>query len=193
MIERTFKEVLQTLYQLPESGTEIHYFIGNHDFLFRSIQGLPSNFHVYQKGCIVQLGHRKFYLTHGDDLCRSDWIYRLTKPIIRSQALELLSHLIPEAWPEKIAEALSASSQQITKRRDQKKLKRSLPYCLNLIQENSLDGIIHGHIHENSFQGFELEGKKVIMLSVGPWSNGQSPVWCYHEETADWKEFDATL
>jgi len=76
--------VLHELRKLAESGVEIHYMAGNHDFLL-------GPFLEKKIGIIIHLDHfttvlqsKKIHLFHGDGLIKRDVGYRILKKILRN-------------------------------------------------------------------------------------------------------------
>lgn len=192
-IEDNYQPVLTHLRQLSDSGIAIHFFLGNHDFLLRSARNLPQNLIIHIKGEILSLGKRRYYITHGDDLCRSDYGYRATKPFLRSRVLEFFFNRLPGRYQEKIAQTLSASSQQMVEMKSEHTLKITIRHCQKIIARHSLDGIVYGHVHKNGLQPIEVEGRSARLLSVGPWEGGAHPVWRYCEAEDRWEEIKETV
>lgn len=184
---RDFASVLNALRALSGTGTEIHYFIGNHDFLFRFPSDWRDSFALYPRGTIFTLGRRRFYICHGDELCRADWGYRLTNPILRSRVTEAAFSLLPEQVQERIARFLTQKSREMVQKKPKATLRASLPYCRRLIERHQVEGIIHGHVHKNAFQTIEIARGSAVILSVGPWTDGERPVWRYRDEEDRWE------
>lgn len=185
--ERYYRDVLGALIALVQGGVEIDFFAGNHDFLFRSCEGLPLGFRIHPTGKIMKLGSQRYYVTHGDDLCRADWAHRAVRPIIRSKAVEALANQLPDSCLERIAHALSSSSKQLTRRQPQRLFKVSLPFCRKTVERFSLEGIVHGHIHQNSLRVLDVAGREIMLLCVGPWEQEPFPVWKWESATGQWE------
>jgi len=184
--ERYYRDVLEALTALVQGGMEIDFFVGNHDFLFRSWKDLPPGFRIHPTGRILGLGSQRYYVTHGDDLCRADWGHRAVRPIIRSKAVEALADRLPDSCLERIAHALSSSSRQITRRQPQRLFKVSLPFCRKIVERYSLEGIVHGHIHQNSLRVLDVAGRETMLLCVGPWEQEPYPVWKWEGAAGQW-------
>jgi UDP-2,3-diacylglucosamine hydrolase len=185
-----YEKVLEGLKQVSKAGIPIDFFLGNHDFLFRSYRDKPARMTIHSKGEVLPFGRGSYYITHGDDLCRSDYGYLLMTPVLRSRVLEVLFSLLPDAAIEKIAALLSRTSRKIVKRRNPKTLRITPSYCRQLIRRHEADGIVHGHFHENGLSTFDVDGIPATSVSVGPWERGQCPVWIFDTELEQWREED---
>jgi UDP-2,3-diacylglucosamine hydrolase len=185
---RSYETTLRALYELAESGTQVHYFLGNRDFLFRSAQGSPPGFTVHPEGMIALLGGKRFYITHGDDLCRSEWGYRCMKPIIRCKCLEFVFCRLPSATQESIADGLAGASRKVLSMRAPSRGGISLRHCRKIIDQNGLEGIIHGHVHYNRLERLAATGRSATLLSLGAWEDGARPVWKLDEHCLAWSQ-----
>lgn len=181
-----YAPVLEGLEKLARHGVELHYFVGNHDFLFRSLGDCFEHMQIYSEGAVVELGRRRFYIQHGDDLCRDDWKYRLTKPIFQSATLEKGFGLLPEEKQLGFARWMTREKESEDSRKVPSNLHVSLPYCSRLIERYSVEGIVHGHVHTCSRREIDLESRKATLISVGPWDENERPVWKYNEENNVW-------
>ncbi len=102
--------IIFRLASLVESGKEVHYISGNHDFWL-------GEFLSREAGIII---HRDFYefteqgleifLIHGDGLSPSDWGYRILKKILRNRVNIWLYRKIPPDWGIPLAKYVSSSS-----------------------------------------------------------------------------------
>ncbi len=93
---RILSEFKSWVLPLIQSGTEIHYFAGNHDFhLGKSIQetfgNLPIQYH--KRGIEFHMDDKKFYISHGDNEEIDNLNYLIFKSFINNSFMERFSEL----------------------------------------------------------------------------------------------------
>ena len=84
VIPRIHFRIIRHLADFIDSGHNIHYLAGNHDFWFGSFMqneiGMIFHAHEYQ----FEVNGMKIYVTHGDGLLKNDHLYRFLKKILRN-------------------------------------------------------------------------------------------------------------
>ena len=85
VIPRGYARILAGLSQLKESGLELHYIAGNHDFWMRDYfpkeLGIPIHFDNLE----YTISGKRFFLEHGDGIAKDDTGYRILKRIFRNR------------------------------------------------------------------------------------------------------------
>lgn len=156
--------VLEALRRLRQSGTEIVYVEGNHDFhlghYFEQVLGCR----VLPDGGEIVLEQYKIFLAHGDLVDPSDTGYRRLRKVLRSRPMRWLKGAIPPDLAWKIA---VWAGQQSRKRHD---AERRLPEDLLLAhaREHFADGcdaVITGHFHL-PWMRQDAEG---TVIALGDW------------------------
>ena len=79
VIQKDFFRTLTALHDLVESGVEVHYFIGNHDFLHKNFFKDRVGVNLHPDPVEFSIAGKKFYLGHGDGLVSNDTGYRILK------------------------------------------------------------------------------------------------------------------
>lgn len=85
VIPKGFIRFQYKLIELVESGTPVYFFTGNHDKwyfdYFPSELGIP----VYKKPIVLEVGHQKLLVGHGDGLGPGDHFYKFLKIIFEGR------------------------------------------------------------------------------------------------------------
>lgn len=100
-------------------GQEVYYVEGNHDMhaqgLFcQSFQGIDSGRFYYLKGGFFKnVGSKRIYLSHGDDIDNEDRVYRTYRRFISSSFVKLLTEsLVSFAFVESLCHREAANSRE---------------------------------------------------------------------------------
>ena len=78
-IPKPYFSILNALWELKKSGTQIHYIIGNHDFWIGDFFTKQLGISVYKKPIELTLQGRKVFIAHGNEFSRFDplrWLLR---------------------------------------------------------------------------------------------------------------------
>ncbi len=138
---------LMLLKELSDSGVEVHYFAGNHDFNLGSFFEDSLGVIVHSDSALLKLQGRKVFLQHGDGLAHSDYKYRIVKWVIRHPINNFLFKLIHPDFGMKLAGFVGGAS------RDHNSY-GSVPFneyedaAYQLLESNQADAFLHGHIHK---------------------------------------------
>ena len=85
VIPKNFNSFLCLLRDLVKHDIHVHYFAGNHDFylgnFFRKELGVQTWYGMQE----IVIGGKKFIITHGDGLDKSDIGYRLFVKLVRNR------------------------------------------------------------------------------------------------------------
>ncbi len=90
VVPRGFVRVLGKLAELSDAGVSLHLFAGNHDqWMFGYLeQELPAR--VYDQPQQFRIGHKTFYIAHGDGLGPGDHGYKLLRSVFRHKVARWL-------------------------------------------------------------------------------------------------------
>ena len=156
--------VIRQLARMRDSGIELTYLAGNHDFWLGSFFERELGIHTISDEWTGELEGKRFYLFHGDGVARKDYGYRLLKRILRNRiSIRIFRWLHPD-WGIPLARFVSGSSRQYTDRLNLNDQNDYIGFARQRFREG-YDYVIMGHRHAP----FELEehGKKYINL--GDW------------------------
>lgn len=165
VIQKGFLKTLAGLQTLSEKGVEIHYIIGNHDFLhddfFEKEIGIKK---VYQDPFSITLDGKKFYLGHGDGLVKNDIGYLILKKILRNRFLQWIYSLIHPDFGIWIASFTSRTSREYTKAKNYGEVDGMFEEAKRKINEG-FDYVIFGHLHQRKFE----KHNNGTYINLGSW------------------------
>lgn len=84
VMPKVYFPFLTKLYALKESGTEINYLLGNHDYWVMDFITDTLMTNTYFDDISFEANGKKFYITHGDGLLSWDRTYRVLKRMLRN-------------------------------------------------------------------------------------------------------------
>lgn len=155
--------LLEALRRVRESGTEIVYVEGNHDFhmgpYFEKVLGCR----ILPDGGPIDLDGRKVFIGHGDLVNPEDRGYKLLRRFLRSRTLRRVKNLIPPDWAWTIARWAGRRSRRSN-------AERRAPQAMLMTHAEELFGqgfsaVVTGHFHEPWLK--ETEGGTIVAL--GDW------------------------
>ncbi len=163
VIPKDFYRIVATLKDMIESGIEIHYIIGNHDFGHYNFFENELKTKIYQNDLDILLDGKKFFLSHGDGKIPNDYGYIILKKILRNKTLQKLYRLIHPDIGIKLARKSSRKSRQYTTKNNWES-DPLFEFAKRKIEEG-FDFVIMGHIHKSGL----FEHKGGIYANLGDW------------------------
>ncbi len=165
-IPAPYQPIVAALRQLHESGTEIIYVEGNHDFALGIHFCEAAGCRLLPDGGEVKVNGLRVHVAHGDLVNPDDHGYRLLRRTLRTPLLRLLLRLLP--FPIIWGMARWGSSQ--SRKSHNEKTQRWVPEVMltNYAKEKfekGVDAVITGHFHAPLQRE---EGGKVL-LALGDW------------------------
>jgi UDP-2,3-diacylglucosamine hydrolase len=155
--------LLEALRRLRESGTEIVYVEGNHDFhmgpYFENVLGCR----ILPDGGPIDLDGRKVFIGHGDLVNPDDRGYRVLRRFLRSRTLRRLKNLIPPDWAWAIARWAGRRSRGSSSER-RAPVDMLMAHARELFAEGYC-AVVTGHFHEPSL----TETESGTMVALGDW------------------------
>jgi UDP-2,3-diacylglucosamine hydrolase len=95
VVPKGYVRFLGKLAELTDSGIEIHFFTGNHDIWTFGYLEKEIGMIVHKEPYTVQLGTKKFFLAHGDELSVDDPGFRFIRALFHSRTAQRLFRLLP--------------------------------------------------------------------------------------------------
>ena len=165
-IRPVFFNILHVLRSLVESGIQIHYLAGNHDFALGSFLPEKIGIQLHYEGYRTTLQGKVVHIQHGDGLLASDVAYRVLKRIQRNKTNQRLFRLLHPNLGVLIAQSMSLKSRN-SKREEQavENLPEYRDYARR-ITEQGPDIVILGHTHHPGLHHFS-NGK--VYCNTGEW------------------------
>lgn len=164
-------QVLARLKRLADSGVEVHYIAGNHDFAL-------GPYLSDRIGCILHMDPlgteyegTRFYLHHGDGLAGRDLGYRVLKKVVRSPISQALWRWVHPDIGLAMARWVSGTSRRYTESKDYGRGELLDRFLADRCAEG-YDYIIMGHVHEPEDRRLESGSR---YFNLGSWLEGGSP------------------
>jgi UDP-2,3-diacylglucosamine hydrolase len=164
VIQKDFFRTINSLYELSASGVEVHYIIGNHDFLHRDFFKEKVKVNVHHDPIDIILEDKRFFLGHGDGLVRNDKGYKILKKILRNKFLQRIYSSIHPDLGIKIASGTSKKSRDYTSKKHYGYEDGLFETAVNKFEEG-FDYVVFGHSHVRSIR----EHEKGIYINLGTW------------------------
>jgi UDP-2,3-diacylglucosamine hydrolase len=162
-VPAAYLRTLATLRALVDSGMQITYLPGNHDFWMGDY--LAKQAGVRLAGDSVDIEHqgKKIHLYHGDGLAYGDKAYRIMKKLFRFKPNIWLYRQLPVDLAYRLAHKTSANSRERNHSKD-KDLQGYYDYAKAKIN-SGFDAVIMGHTH---FPEIKQLGKGQY-INTGDW------------------------
>ena len=183
VIQKGFIRTLAVLAEFADSGKQIHYIIGNHDFLHRDFFEKDIGAKIYHDPVDIELNGKKFFMGHGDGLVKNDTGYKILKKILRNKTLQKFYSLIHPDIGIKLASHTSKTSRGYTSKKNYGTVD-GLIETAKVKTSEGYDYVIFGHSHEKSLQKYGGG----YYINLGSWL--EQPCYgkyCDSFEIIDWK------
>jgi len=144
-VNRNHFGLLRALAELVESGVEVHYLCGNHDFRLDDFFPRTLGIQVHRTLRMDLQGHR-IWLQHGDGCARSDWKYRLASRVLHSPLNVALFRTLHPDWGMSLARFVGHTSRTVNQESDQK-LAEYQSFAREVLMREQCDTVVLGHNH----------------------------------------------
>ena len=163
-----YDSLFLNLSELSNSGIEIHYILGNHDYWDFGYFMKKFNGITYNHDLITKINKKKILITHGDGLLKADIGYRLLRKLIRSKICIFLFKLLGSKVGYKIAQKISTTSAHYHHHDDNSEAIIS-EICSKMEKDynDDFDYILVGHYHQTGI--YNVNEMEVIFM--GDWLN----------------------
>jgi len=149
--QKGFFRTLTALQNLTESGVELHYFIGNHDFLHRDFFSKEIGAKLYHDGISITIDEKKFFLAHGDGLVKNDIGYLILKKVLRNPFLQKVYSMVHPDVGIGLASRTSKTSRDYTSKKDYGEVDGMFEAAKEKLK-HGYDYVIFGHSHRRQFE-----------------------------------------
>jgi UDP-2,3-diacylglucosamine hydrolase len=185
VLQKGFFRTFTALQDLTRSGTEVHFIIGNHDFMHRDFFKKELGIIVHEDPVSVTIDGKKFFIAHGDGLVANDLGYRILKKIFRNKFFQFLYSLVHPDFGVWLASGSSKSSRKYTNTKDYGEQDSMFLAAKGYI-EKTYDYVIFGHSHKKSVSPY----KGGYYINLGSWLEQPCYGAFYNKkfEVLDWKE-----
>ncbi|MGE5430914.1 MAG: UDP-2,3-diacylglucosamine diphosphatase [Syntrophomonadaceae bacterium] len=182
--QKGFFRTLTALQDLTESGTKVHYIIGNHDFSHRDFFGTEIGAKLYELPIEPVIEGKRFFLAHGDGLVKNDMGYKILKTVLRNKIIQRIYSLLHPDLGVAIASGTSRKSRDYTTQKDYGEIDGMFEAAKEKI-DSGFDYVIFGHSHRRALEKY----KNGYYINLGSWLTGA----CYGQlkegrfSIVDWK------
>jgi len=164
VIQKGYFRTFTALQDLVENNVEVHYFIGNHDFMHRDFFEKEIGAKVHENAIEIELDGRKLFLGHGDGLMENDFGYMILKKILRNKSIQKLYSLFHPDFGIWLASSSSKKSRDYTSEKSYGEVDGLFEAAKKKI-DNGFDYVILGHSHVRKSE-FYKNGK---YINLGTW------------------------
>jgi len=184
VIQKGYFRTFTALQNLVEKNIEVHYFIGNHDFMHRDYFEKEIGTHVYEDAKEFEIDGKKFFLGHGDGLIKNDIGYNILKKVLRNKSIQKLYSLFHPDFGIWLASSSSRTSRGYTSKKSYGEVD-GLFEAAKLKIDEGFDFVLFGHSHIRKTEEYS-RGK---YINLGTWLDNP----CYGRfennnfEIIDWK------
>ena len=152
VVPRGYVRFLGKLAELSDSGVEIHWFTGNHDIWIYDYIPNELGITLHRTHERVDIDGHSFFLSHGDDVGRRKWSFRLIQWGFRNRVIQWLYSWIHPDLTMGMAHGWSASSRKKNNSRGEEhyrgeKSEPLVEFAKEYIKNNDVEYLIFGHRH----------------------------------------------
>lgn len=98
VIPRGFTRFLGKISEIADTGTEVHFFIGNHDIWLTDYLRDECGMIIHREPLIVSWNNHKFFLAHGDGLGDDSFSFKILRRIFHSKTGRVPFAAIHPRW-----------------------------------------------------------------------------------------------
>ncbi len=144
-VTRDHMKLFRTLGDIVDSGVEVHYLMGNHDFALGDFFETALGVHT-GKDLTLHIQGKKLYFVHGDGLAKSDSGYRFFRRVIDFPLNRKLFSMLHPDLGMALAQRVGKNSRKYGEKRVIK-IDEYLRYGNRMLKKQDLDFFVHGHHH----------------------------------------------
>jgi UDP-2,3-diacylglucosamine hydrolase len=158
--------------EITDSGTPVHFFVGNHDLWMNDYFEKELNVKVHHEPITRTYNGKNFYIGHGDGLGPGDNWYKILRAIFSNKVCQWLFSRLHPNLAFYVARKSSKRSRIITGDSDEKFLGSEnewlFLYARDYLRTNKIDYFIFGHRHLPL--DLDVDGK-ARYINLGEWIN----------------------
>ena len=161
------KNVKNILKDKTAKGLTVYFMHGNRDFLIGDKFCKEVGAILLDDPYIINLEEKKIMLMHGDSLCTDDEDYQNFRNLVRSKDWQedFLSKDLKER--KEVAKSLREISSLENQTKDENIMDVNQSEVLKIIEDHSVDVLIHGHTH----RPFIHDENGVPRMVLGDWGD----------------------
>ncbi len=164
--------VLAKLNEITESGIDINFISGNHDFWLNTYLRDDVGLKIFYEPLEREFFGKRFYIAHGDGLSKGDTGYKIAKKILRSRFNQFLFSLIHPDIGISLAQASSRESRNHTE------IKSFVGNAMENFAGGKIaqgfDYVILGHVHKPYEKVLNVNNRSGYFFILGDWIRNNS-------------------
>lgn len=161
--------VTQALREMTNAGTPCFIQHGNRDFLLGEGFARDSGCQLLPDPATLDIGGRRFLLTHGDQLCTDDHRYQRYRRLVRRPRVQALWRTLPLTLRRGVATSLRRGSQAHVRQQPQSIMDVTQAAVTGLLRSTRCDVLVHGHTHRPAVHAIQLDGRAPTRVVLGDW------------------------
>ncbi len=159
------------LYDLVQSGVEVHYLAGNHDFYLGKYFDEELGVKTHYGAVLHEIDGKTFYIVHGDGLGRGDMGYKLFRALVRNDFNLMWYRWLHPDFGVGIMDYLSKLSRKHTySPKDEGEAERLIVFANQELERQAFDYFVCGHRHIVKLH--LLRNRKSYYVNCGTWIGG---------------------
>ena len=169
MILPTYQPALEQIAATVDHGTPVYVMHGNRDFFIRKQFENLTGAQLIHEPCVIDLYGTATLLLHGDTLCSDDIEYQKFRTMVRNpQWQDEMLAKSPQQRLE-LAKKFRDISKTQTAQKDNEIMDVNQDAVVQVMRDNQVLQLIHGHTHRPATHQFELENKTATRVVLPDW------------------------
>ncbi len=166
--------LIQHLKKLSDTGIKLYFMQGNRDFLIRQDFINRIGGELLPDTHLINLYGTPTLLLHGDTLCTDDKGYQRMRALFRNKLIQWLYLSLPIEKRVKRAQSIRKVTRKQAQEKSDKILDVNQQAVENIMYDNHVMQMIHGHTHRPATHKFELNEGKAKRIVLGDWHDKAS-------------------
>jgi UDP-2,3-diacylglucosamine hydrolase len=154
---------------LTAGGVPCFIMHGNRDFLLGRDFMTASGCRLLADPTVLEIGGRRFVLTHGDTLCAADRAYQRFRRVARSTVMQKCWRALPLTLRRRLAALIRRRSRDYTHRQPEAIMDVTPAAVASLLRATHGDILIHGHTHRPDVHHLDVQGRSCTRIVLGDW------------------------
>lgn len=159
------------LYELVQSGVEVHYLAGNHDFYLGRYFDEELGVQTHYSTLVHDIDGKRFYILHGDGVGKGDTGYKIFRAVVRNNFnLRWFRWLHPDLGVGLMAFLSKLSRKHSYVEKDYGEQERLIIFANEELTRTPFDYFVCGHRHIVKLH--LLHNQKSYYVNCGTWIGG---------------------
>ncbi|HHL18718.1 MAG TPA: UDP-2,3-diacylglucosamine diphosphatase [Thiothrix sp.] len=166
--------ILQRLKSLSNQGIALYFIQGNRDFLVRETFVQYIGAKLLPDTQVINLYGKPTLILHGDTLCTDDKGYQRMRALFRMKLIQKIYLSLNLENRTKRAQSVRHATKKQTQEKHSSILDVNQQAVKQLMQENSVTQMIHGHTHRPAIHKLTINGEKATRFVLSDWHDKAS-------------------